>query len=98
MDDMQRKIKNGEAILVDVRTEDEWSEAHAVGAVHIPIDTFSKNFANQLDKQKEIYVYCGSGKRASAAKLELDTAGYTVRNIGGLSDWVRLGGGLDPKS
>ena len=80
------------AVVLDVRTTDEFKDDHLEKAVNIPVQDFSKRIAevDKLtggDKSKPIVVYCGAGARAAKAKEQLDAAGYkVVVNGGGLDD------------
>jgi phage shock protein E len=85
-------IDKGAAVVLDVRTPDEFSQDHLDTAVNIPVQDFSKRIAevDKLtggDKRKPIVVYCAAGARAAKAKEQLDAAGYkVVVNGGGLDD------------
>jgi phage shock protein E len=78
----------GGTTWIDVRTPDEFSEKHVPEALNIPYDQIGSEIAAlQLKKDQQIYLYCGSGRRAGLAKETLDKLGYTrVVNIGGLDD------------
>lgn len=89
---IEQEISHGN-LLVDVRTTKEYVSEHAVGATNLALDDIKKGTMPNIDKNKLIYVYCRSGKRATEAKTLLEKAGYTnVINLGGLNDWVKLGG------
>ena len=75
----------GGALLVDVRSRDEFDQGHLEGAVLIPHDQIAAR-ASELgdDKGRAIVLYCRSGNRSSQAKLALEKLGYTnVMNAGG---------------
>jgi phage shock protein E len=80
------------AVVLDVRTTDEFSQDHLDKAVNIPVQEFKQRIAevDKLtggDKTRPIVVYCAAGARAAKAKEQLDAAGYkTVVNGGGLDD------------
>ena len=80
------------AVVLDVRTKDEFAEDHVEKAVNIPVQEFGTRIAevDKLtggDKSKPIVVYCSAGARAAKAKAQLDAAGYkNVVNGGGLDD------------
>jgi rhodanese-related sulfurtransferase len=80
------------AIVLDVRTPEEYSGGHLDNAVNIPVDEFADQLPRvaQLaanDKTKPVVVYCAAGRRAARAKQVLDGAGYThVVNGGGYND------------
>ncbi len=80
------------AVVLDVRTKDEFAEDHLEKATNIPVQEFGTRIAevDKLtggDKSKPIVVYCSAGARAAKAKAQLDAAGYkNVVNGGGLDD------------
>lgn len=80
------------AVVLDVRTPEEYAEAHLPAATNVPVDGFADHLADVEklaggDKSKPIVVYCAAGARAAKAKRVLDDAGYTkVVNGGGLDD------------
>ena len=83
-------IINDGAILVDVRTEDEYNEEHISGAVLLDVNNINedsaKNVINTLDT--EVIVYCKSGNRSNQAKELLEDLGYTkVYDLGAMSNW-----------
>jgi phage shock protein E len=88
-----RLVREEGAVLLDVRTPEEFAEGHVEGAVNIPHDQIDAQAAEidalqGGDKGKPIVVYCRSGKRAGVAKQSLIDGGRTqVTNLGGLSDW-----------
>ena len=60
--------QDSNAVIIDVRTPEEFQEKHIRNAVNIDYqnDDFEK-LIKELDKQKAYYVYCRSGKRSSSA-------------------------------
>jgi len=84
---------SAEQYLIDVRSPEEFAEAHADGAVNIPVDEVSQKISEiTQDHDADIYVYCRSGRRAEAALTELKKAGYTnVTNHGGYEDLLKKG-------
>ncbi|HEY5950109.1 MAG TPA: rhodanese-like domain-containing protein [Kofleriaceae bacterium] len=87
-----RKLIDGGAVVLDVRTEAEYAEAHLPNAVNIPVQQLATRLA-EVDKlvagnkSSPIVVYCSAGSRAAKAKTQLDAAGYAnVTNGGGLDD------------
>lgn len=84
--DAKEKIINENAILVDVRTEDEYNENHISGAINIPLDSISG--AVSLNQDTPIIVYCQSGNRSSQALIKLESLGYTdVYDLGSINNW-----------
>jgi len=77
-------------LLIDVRTEEEFEERHAPGALNIPVDEICDGKLGILEsvpKDTRIELYCRSGKRSETAKEALQLLGFTdVTNLGGLTD------------
>lgn len=75
-------------LVIDVRTQAEWSEGHLEGAVLIPYDVIGEKIGQVAnDKSKRIFVYCRSGRRSQIAKETLEKLGYRdVENLGSLED------------
>lgn len=76
-------------IILDVRTEEEFSEAHIDGAILIPDYEITEKADDILtDKDQLILVYCRSGRRSKLAADALVTMGYTnIKEFGGIIDW-----------
>jgi NADPH-dependent 2,4-dienoyl-CoA reductase/sulfur reductase-like enzyme/rhodanese-related sulfurtransferase len=70
------------AIILDVRTNDEYATRHIEKAKHIPVDNLRERIA-ELDKSKKIYVYCHSGMRSYIACRILTQNGFECYNLGG---------------
>jgi len=69
-------IESG-ALVLDVRTREEFDEGHLQDAVNIPWeDTDAIIKAIGSDQQRQVVVYCGSGKRAGKVLDALTEAGY----------------------
>jgi len=64
-------------VLLDVRTEDEYSINHIQGSINIPFDQISERVEKEIvNKKKTIYVYCLSGSRSIQAVNEMIKFGY----------------------
>ena len=73
------------AILLDVRTWEEFSNGHIDDAVNIPLQTIENVKSEFTDKNVPIFVYCRSGVRSATAAQELVNMGYRdVYDIGGI--------------
>jgi phage shock protein E len=72
------------AVVLDVRTEDEFLSGHVQGAINIPLDRLSTDIKKIGDQNTYIITCCMSGGRSSMAKNILHIAGYdNVHNGGG---------------
>ena len=76
-------------VILDVRTQEEFDEAHIDGAILIPdYEIVAKAESVLKDKDQLILVYCRSGRRSKLASAELAEMGYTnVKEFGGIIDW-----------
>ena len=85
----KEKIINQGAILVDVRTKEEYDENHLDGAVLLPVDEITKEkVASTVNDNDILIVYCKSGVRSSEAVTKLNELGYNnVYNLGAMSNW-----------
>ena len=74
------------AVLLDVRTPQEYGEGHIPGSKNVPLQTLDKVRSVAENKDTELFVYCYSGARSRQATAMLQHMGYTnVRNIGGIA-------------
>ena len=74
------------AVLLDVRTPQEYREGHIPESINVPLQTLDKVRSVVENKDTELFVYCYSGARSRQAAAALGQMGYTnVRNIGGIA-------------
>ena len=62
--------------LLDVRTPEEFAQGHVPGAVNIPHDQIAARLAD-VPKDKDVVLYCHSGRRSGLAAQVLAANGYT---------------------
>ena len=75
--DLTSIISKG-AVIVDVRSPQEYEEGHMEDAILLPEYDIKKKASDLLpDKNKYIVVYCSSGTRSKKAQEELQNMGYT---------------------
>ena len=76
------------AVLIDVRTPEEYSEGHIPESRNVPLQTLDRVVNFVKNKDTELFVYCHSGARSRQAAAMLGRMGYTrVNNIGGISSY-----------
>ena len=84
-------IKNKNAVIIDVRTPEEFAESHLPEANNFPVDTLSQNIETikKLQRDKPLLVYCRSGKRSARAAEKLKNLGVnSLYNLkGGIKAW-----------
>lgn len=74
------------AVLLDVRTAEEFAQGRIPGARNIPLQSLEAVDSAIDSKDTPLFVYCLSGARSRQAAGLLKSKGYTnVQNIGGIS-------------
>lgn len=86
-EELKNKIIQG-AILIDVRSNQEYQEGHLQGAINIPDFELQKRVQNEISKKNQLIVtYCQYGGRSREVYMQMRKMGYT--NV------FNLHGGLD---
>ena len=89
-EEAKKIIDSGEEhIILDVREQDEFDAGHIPGAILLPYTEIENKAEEMLpDKDKQILVYCRSGRRSKIAAESLVKLGYTnIKEFGGIIDW-----------
>ena len=92
--DVQQQIERGDAVLIDVREEEDWRDDHAKGAKHLTRGTIELEIEEQVpDPKTPIICYCGGGSRSALVAESLQKMGYeNVRSLaGGFRAWKEAG-------
>ncbi len=84
-------INDSNAVIIDVRTEEEFSEGFIPGALNIDIYK-GQGFVyliEELDKSKNYYVYCKAGGRSAQACSIMNQLGFksAFNLVGGIMKW-----------
>ena len=80
------------AVIIDVRTPQEFSAGHIDGAINIPVDQIGQGIQSikGLKKDSPVLVYCRSGRRSALARGMLEKQGYQhIIDGGGIDDLAR---------
>jgi rhodanese-related sulfurtransferase len=86
------RLMNGGAVLVDLRSANQFKDGHIAGARNLPADQLAGD-PKALGKlaAKSVVLYCGDGATTAAAQRTLAAAG--VKNVyglrGGLAGWTQ---------
>ena len=88
----EQLANDNNAVILDVRTDDEVADGIIPGAIHIDIYK-GQEFVDEieaLDKSKNYYVYCRSGNRSGQACKIMEQLGFeTAYNLeGGMMQWT----------
>jgi len=76
------------ALIIDVRSKEEFKAGHIQGSMNIDIAVLDKSFA-KIPKGRELIVYCRSGSRSKVAAMFLKQQGWTVHDVATQGDWER---------
>lgn len=95
---VQKNLAKEMAVLVDVRSQEEWNDGHLEGSEFVPVTSLHKSrldpklLAQTLPKKKILYTFCVVGMRAKTAAKILEQHGYTVRALKpGYDELVKAG-------
>ena len=92
-DELFRRLRDGQVLVLDVRPETEYAAGHIPGAVNVPHDQLAARLA-ELPGSADIVAYCRGRYCVFApdAVRLLRASGFSARLLdGGLPDW-RLAG------
>jgi phage shock protein E len=81
-------LVSGGAMIIDVRTREEFSAGHIRGSINIPLDRLGNSLNKIKDKSKPVITCCASGARSASAKSILKSNGYSNVHNGG--SWQSL--------
>ena len=90
----QQQSERGEAVLIDVREDEDWREDHAKGAKHLTRGGIELEIEEHVpDLKTPIICYCGGGSRSALVTESLQKMGYqNVRSLaGGFRAWKEAG-------
>lgn len=79
------------AVLIDVRTNEEYDSGHLDDSMNISVDNISSiQTYDSINSDTPIIVYCRSGSRSATAKEKLNKLGYTnVYDLGAMSNCTK---------
>ena len=92
-DELARRIRRGDIVILDVRPEAEFSSGHIAGAASVPITELRKH-VKALPKGTDVVAYCRGPYcvYADDAVRELNRRGYRARRlVDGFPEWKRAG-------
>lgn len=85
-------INRQDAVIIDVRSFDEFVKGHLPNAKNFPAETFLQDVdkIRELQKDKPLLLYCTSGLRSQRAAKELKNLGFTLlHNLAdGINAWI----------
>lgn len=99
--DCVARVRNGTAILIDVREPSEWAEGVADRAVLLPLGDLMGPRATWTPflgahRDRELLLYCRAGVRSGMAARTLAREGFRAANAGSLKEWSDAGWPIIP--
>ncbi len=80
--DTRAAVDAGDAVIVDVRNQDEWDAGRIPGSSHIPLSELSARAA-ELPADREVIFSCLSGARSLMAAQAFQASGLKARSLAG---------------
>lgn len=78
-----RELVEQNAVIIDVREENEFANGHLVNAINIPLSQL-RDRMNEVPKDVPVYVHCRSSQRSYNALMALQNSGFdNIVNISG---------------
>ena len=93
---LKELIKQGNAIIIDVREPFEFQSGHIKNAISIPASKFTKDKIPN-DKSKKIIFHCKAGKRSEMLLKNIAGEGY-LNLEGGIDNWLANGFAIHGKT
>ena len=94
LDEAKSMMDGGNAVVIDVRRDDEWAEGHVTGAMHIPVDDVLQRI-DELPQDRDLLFICAAGVRsglacemAAAMNIEADRL-FNIED--GTGAWIEKG-------
>lgn len=90
--DINQEIENFRntpgAVLLDVRTREEYDSGHIPGSINIPVENIADVKKQISNRETPVFVYCLRGTRSLKAVKAMQSLGYTqVKSIGGIASY-----------
>jgi phage shock protein E len=86
LEEVKQNVTDEKAVLVDVRSQEEWDEGHLEDSIFLPVSSIRKRKypaekIKALPEDKIIYTFCVVGMRAKRAAAALGKQGFDVRAL-----------------
>jgi len=90
IEDAKKLYANGQAVFVDVRSNEQYTYGHIKGALSIPGSQLIRRFA-EVPPRKTVITYCACSAEQSSGRAAADLIAHGVKNVfalkGGWNDW-----------
>lgn len=80
-----------DAVVIDVREQHEYDQAHVDGVQLIPMSSFLERI-DEVPRDERLYIMCAAGGRSAQVAMHLNQRGYDAVNVaGGIQAWHEAG-------
>jgi len=94
IEDAKKLFANGQAVFIDVRSNEQYTYGHIRGALSIPGSQLIRRFA-EVPPRKTVITYCACSAEQSSGRAAADLIAHGVKNVfalkGGWNDWKNGG-------
>lgn len=88
--DADRYIKNKRALIIDLRSMEQYEKGHIENAINIPFDRMEKQY-DRMPKDLMLILYCQTGGTSLLAAKELYDRGHVVKAVvGGYEGYKKI--------
>jgi rhodanese-related sulfurtransferase len=95
--EVDRRRRDGDVQLIDVREDYEWDAGRIAGARHVQLSEVAAQ-AETIDRERPVVFYCRVGSRSAMAADAFRRGGYDAYSMaGGLQAWAERGLPLEPE-
>ncbi|MGH7509160.1 MAG: MBL fold metallo-hydrolase [Gemmatimonadales bacterium] len=86
------RLRSGESLALDVRSEGEWKSGHLPGSLNLPVACLDQR-RGEIPRDRPLIVHCQTGRRAAIAASLLRAHGFTDLSLfsGGFAEWSAAG-------
>lgn len=89
--ELQRCARDGSALIIDLRSSQEFRRGHVTGAINVPGGRFKDELAGR--RGETVVLYCDRGSLSLAVARELEQAGYCPKSVvGGFQAYIQACG------
>ena len=86
--ELERFARTPDALLLDVRTQEEYADGHIPESRNLPLQTLGRTELLPPARETPLFVYCLSGARSRQAAMLLRRVGYAhVTDLGGICNY-----------
>jgi rhodanese-related sulfurtransferase len=94
--EVERRLREGESTVIDVREPYEREAGHVAGTRHIELERLASQ-AETIERDRPVIFLCRVGSRSGMATQAFRASGYDAYNLrGGITAWVEAGLPIEP--